>query len=305
MTAGDGREDLPLHVDVLGAGRPVVLLHGYAASAFSFRHWIPELARHHRVLAVDLKGFGQAPRPDDGRYSPVDLADPVCRLILTMDLDEVTLVGHSLGGGVALIVALRLLDGGELDRLRGLVSLAGVAYPQRTPPFARAARWPRLARAALKIVPTAPLVRTVLRSVVHDPGIVDRTQVEGYAEPLRSAAAHRSLVDAARRLVPPDLGALAGRYPEIDVPALLVWGRHDPVVPLAVGRRLDRALPRSRLHVLEACGHLPAEERPRESLRLLRAFIRDPDRLGEAGSRPSVGHIPSASRREPGNDEPG
>lgn len=67
MSRGGGSHGLPLHVEECGRGSPVLLLHGYAASAFSFRHWIPPLARRHRILAVDLKGFGSAPKPDDGR----------------------------------------------------------------------------------------------------------------------------------------------------------------------------------------------------------------------------------------------
>lgn len=291
MSGAAGWEGLPLHVDALGRGPPVVLLHGYGANSFSFRHWVPALARDHRVLAVDLKGFGAAPKPDDGRYSPVDLADLVVRLVRAMDLRETVLVGHSLGGGVSLLVALRLLDAGELARIRGLVSVAGIAYGQRLPPFARLARWPRLARAILTVVPADPLVRYVLRRVVHDPGVVDRPQVAAYAEPLRSDAAHRSFLAVARQIVPPELEALSGRYPEIDIPALLIWGRQDPVVPLEVGRRLHRALPRSRLRILEACGHLVPEERPRESLELVQAFLRtglpetDDDDIGRSGSR--------------------
>lgn len=273
MTGRDAWEGLPLHVDVRGRGRPVLLLHGYAASSFSFREWIPELARRYRVVAVDLKGFGRAPKPDDGRYAPADLAEPVGRLIIAMDLRGLVLVGHSLGGGVALLTALELLDSGEGGRLAGLVSVSGIAYPQRLPPFARLAARPRLARALLAVTPKRLLVRHVLRSVVHEPRSVHRAQVEGYARPLRSAAARRSLVAAGRQIVPPELATVVARYADLDVPALLLRGRQDRVVPAEVGRRLHRALPRSVLHVLESCGHLPAEERPRESLRRVQEFL--------------------------------
>lgn len=270
---GIGTADLPLHVVERGHGLPILLLHGYGASTHSFRHWVPELARDHRVMPLDLKGFGAAPKPDDGRYSPVDLAEPVVELIRRMDLRSVTLVGHSLGGGIALVAALLLLDRGELGRLRGLVSVSGAAYAQALPPFARLARWPRASRVGLALVPKAWMVRRVLESVVHDPGAVDPDQVEGYAEPLRNPATHGPLLAAARQIVPPGLPALTARYPELDVPALLLWGREDRVVPLAVGERLEKDLPRARLVVLERCGHLPAEERPREALRVLREFL--------------------------------
>lgn len=273
MTTGEG--PLPLRVVERGRGAPILLIHGYGASAHSFRHWTPELARDHRVLLVDLKGFGAAPAPDDGRYSPVDLAEPVVELVRRLDLDDVTLVGHSLGGGVVLVAALALLDLGELGRLRGLVSVSGAAYAQPLPPFARIARRPRAARVALALVPKAWLVRRVLESIVHDARTVDPDQVEGYAAPLRDPTTHGPLVAAARQIVPSELPRLTARYPELDVPTLLLWGREDRVVPVRVGERLRSDLPRARLVVLEDCGHLPAEERPLESLAILQEFLQE------------------------------
>ena len=140
-------EGLPLNVTTLGlAPGPgveiFVLLHGYGASSFSWRHWVPHLAARGHVLLVDLKGFGAAPRPDDGRYAPSDQAELVHRLLVQRELTAVTLVGHSLGGGVALITALRLIDE-SASRLRRLVIVAGAAYQQRLPPFMLLARFRR------------------------------------------------------------------------------------------------------------------------------------------------------------------
>ena len=273
MSWREAGEDLGVAVEVHGDGPPILLVHGYGASRHSFREWVPELARSHRVILVDLTGFGSAPKPVGSGYSPLDLARPVVDLVLRLDLRDLTLLGHSLGGGVVLAAALRLLDAGELGRMRGLVAVAGAAYRQRLPPFAALARWPLLCRLGLSTIPTGWLVRRVLQSVVYDPRSVDDDQVEGYAAPLRSAAARRVLVASARQLVPPDLDRLTARYAELDLPALLLWGRRDPVVPLAVGERLARDLPRARLVVLDRCGHLPAEERPRESLFALEGFL--------------------------------
>jgi pimeloyl-ACP methyl ester carboxylesterase len=265
--------DLPLHAEVHGEGPPILLVHGYGASGHSFRAWVPTLARSHRVILVDLKGFGAAPKPDDDRYSPIDLARPLVDLVVREGLTHLTLVGHSLGGAVVLVAALGLLDAGEQGRVRALVSVAGAAYPQTLPPFAVMARRPRLFRMALAAVPTRWLVRRVLRTIVYDPEGIDADQVEGYAAPLRSATARRALVACARQLVPPDSDRFTSRYPELDMPALLLWGRQDPVVPLGLAERLRTALPRARLVTLERCGHLPAEERPAESLRVLQDFL--------------------------------
>jgi pimeloyl-ACP methyl ester carboxylesterase len=269
-------DDLPLYVETRGRapddGETFVLLHGYGASSFSWRTWAPALALRGHVVLVDLKGFGRAPRPDDDRYGPADQADLVHALVVRRDLRNVTLVGHSLGGGVALITALRLLDK-EPERLRSLVVVAGAAYLQRMPPFVALARRPRVSRALLRLLGSRFIAREVLRSCVYDPTTVTREQVDGYAEPLRAPHAARGLIRTALRIVPSDLEALTARYSEIAVPTLLLWGRCDPVVPLGIGRRLARTLPHAALVVLDACGHVPAEERPEASLRVLEAFL--------------------------------
>jgi pimeloyl-ACP methyl ester carboxylesterase len=268
---------LPLHVETQGLAQAegvdtFVLLHGYGGSSFSWRTWAPTLARLGHVVLVDMKGFGSAPKPDDDAYAPRDHAELVHRLILQRDLRRITLVGHSLGGGVALLTALRLLDDGT-RRLDRMVIVAGASYPQRLPPFVGLAKRRRLATALLRGFGARRVVRFVLRSIVRRPDGVTRSQIEGYADPLSTPEARHALIATALRIQPPDLKSTIQRYPEIDVPALLLWGRQDRVVPLAVGESLSRALPQGRMVVLDECGHLPAEELPEESLKVLEAFL--------------------------------
>ncbi len=269
--------DLPLHVET--AGRPAdpgtdvfVLLHGFGASSFTWRYWAGELARRGHVVLVDMKGFGAAPKPDDGRYSPRDLADLIHRLIVQRGLTRVTLVGHSLGGGVSLLTAIRLLEEGE-GRLHRMILVAGAAYRQKLPPFVALARRPRLSGFLLKLLGPRRVIRFVLRTIVFDKTAVTRGQIEGYADPLREAAGRHALLWAGSQIVPNDLDALNARFPELDVPTLLLWGRHDRVVPLWVGERLAADLPQAELEIFERCGHMPPEELPEETLKAVTGFL--------------------------------
>jgi len=271
-------ETLPLWVEELGhpptpGTDTFLLLHGYGGSSFSWRTWVPALAARGRVLLVDMKGFGRAPKPDDGRYAPADLAAVVLRLIELRDLSRLTLVGHSLGGGVALYVALGLHDRGDDPRLTRLVLVASAAYPQRLPPFVTLGRHPGLSTLLMRVLGPRFVVGQALRSIVFDRSAISNNQIRGYAAPLGAREAHAALWTAARQILPPDLDRLTARYPELKIPTLLLWGRQDPAVPLWVGQRLSRTLPRSTLRVLERCGHLPAEERPEESLAALLDFL--------------------------------
>ena len=264
--------NLPLYVEQYGEGdRQIMLLHGFAANSCTWRSWIGALAKEHRVWSLELKGHGSAPAPPDDLYSPHDHADLVHRLIVQKDLRELTLVGHSMGGGIALLVALQLL---EEERLERLVLVSSAAYPQRLPPFVGLAGRGRLSEWGLRLFPKRLLIRRVLRSVVFDRDAVTEAQVAAYAEPFYSKAHRTALIKTAVGIVPPDLKKFTSRIPEIDVPTLLLWGKHDWVVPLDVAERLLAALPRAQLEVMEDCGHVPPEEFPKESLKIVLKFLR-------------------------------
>ena len=285
--AEPGGYALPLHVEQYGDGhRRIMLLHGFGANSYTWRSWIGALAKEHEVWSVELKGHGSAPAPPDDLYSLHDHADLVHRLIVQKDLHELTLVGHSMGGGIGLLVALRLLEEGRLERL---VLVSGAAYPQRPPPFIALATRGRLSEWGLRFFPKRLLIRRVLRSIVFDPEAVTDAQVAAYAEPFYSPPHRTALIKTAVQIVPPDLAKITKRIPEIDLPTLLLWGRHDWIVPLDVAERLLAALPNAQLEIMENCGHVPPEELPKESLEIVLKFLRgegkdpSPQTLGTSG----------------------
>ena len=271
-----GADPLPLAWEVRGRGPPLVLVHGFGASRFTWRRWLSELEAHFRVYLVDLKGFGEAPRPRDGRYSPLDQSALLVEWIRLMGLQGVTLVGHSLGGGIVLGAALALREE-DPGRVMGLVVISGAAYAQQIPKYIGLARLPLLPAIGLRLVPSRFLLARILREISHPDAVISREQVEGYAAPLDRPGTRYAILQAARQVLPSGVDAVAARYPTLDVPALLIWGREDPVVPVSVGERLLRELPRARLVVLDRCGHLPQEERPEEALEALLSFLGVPE----------------------------
>ncbi|HSM60329.1 MAG TPA: alpha/beta hydrolase [Longimicrobiales bacterium] len=247
-----------------------LLIHGYGASSFTWREWLPELTRRGRVVQVDFVGYEEAV-PHDQHHGPFEQAEHLLRLVLERDLRSLTLVGHSLGGGIALRLAQRILDEG--NRLDRLVVLAGAADRPRLPPFVSLARHPRAARAAMRVIDARLLVGQVMRTIVYDPACITDERMDGYARPLRDPDTLEAVLAAARVIVPRDLDRVIARYRSIGVPALLLWGRQDRVVPLWVGRRLATDLPDAELVVIERCGHLPMEEHPAATLAEVLRFL--------------------------------
>ena len=269
-----GPPDAPvkLFYEEKGKGPTVLLIHGFGASTYTWRHIAPDLARDHRVIAVDMKGFGQSDKPFDESYSVFDQAELLAQLIVDLDLRDLTVIGHSFGGGVALVLALdedERLEG----RIKKLVLLDSIAYPQDIPMFFRMLDMPLVSHVGVRMVPPAVQTRIALQIAYLDNSKIDDEEVETYAAPLRTAAGKHAIIHSARQIVPEGIEEISERYKSIQQPTLILWCDHDRIVPLDVGLKLRRELPNARLKLVEKCGHMPQEEQPAATLRLLREFL--------------------------------
>jgi pimeloyl-ACP methyl ester carboxylesterase len=269
---GPPEAPVKLFYEESGSGRPLLLIHGFGASTFTWRHIAPDLARDHRVIAVDLKGFGQSDKPFDSRYSVYDQAELLIQLIEGKDLRDLTLVGHSYGGGIALMLALEA-DGRLRGRISRLVLLDSIAYPQNIPVFFRMLDVPVVSQFGIRMVPPSVQTRLALKIAYFDDSKITAEEVEAYAAPLKTAAGKHAIIHSARQIVPEDIETLSERYRTIGLPTLIMWCDHDRIVPLEVGIKLRRTLPNSSLKLVEDCGHMPQEEQPESTLRLLKEFL--------------------------------
>lgn len=280
----------PLHALDSGEGSPtLVLLHGYGATGFTWRNWVAKLESSHRVLNIDLKGFGRSRARRGGGFGPSDHAEAVLATLEAQGVEDPVLVGHSLGGGIALLTALAMKDRRD-SRLVGMILMSSAAYAHRIPPFVRLARVGRAGQGFLGLIPKEFLIRKILDQVQSPQHPPTTEAIAGYAAPLRQASHRFACVETALQIFPPDLDALVSRYPEIDVPVLLIWGDQDRVCSPWVGTRLARELPHAELAVVSNCGHMPQDEHPQETLGLVTRFLENLER---------------AEGRTPGNGPPG
>jgi pimeloyl-ACP methyl ester carboxylesterase len=269
-----GTADAPLRlwVEERGRGRPLLLIHGLGANTYTWRKLVPALARTHRVITVDLKGFGRSDKPFDDAYGALDQAALLKALILRRGLTDLTLIGHSLGGGVALALAYDL-DRSRPGTVRKLVLISSIAYRQELPLSLALLQVPVVAQLGAFVVPAEIQVYQALHEAYYDPAKIAREQVQAYATPLYEPAARYALLKTVEQIVPPNYPLLVARYRSIRRPALLIWCAEDRIVPFWVGTRLARALPNSRLAFMRGCGHIPQEEAGARTLTLVRRFI--------------------------------
>ncbi len=260
-----------LYAEEYGEGPTLVLLHGLGASTFTWRHVLPALARDHRVIAVDLKGFGRSDKPLDQRYSAEDQAALVAAFIRKRALFDITLIGHSFGGTVALLTALKLDHGpGRIDRL---VVIDAPALKQDFPGVAKLIRTPGLPYAVMSTA-TPELIARLLLGYVRAPGPdASQADIQGYAKPFYDVGSRHAFVATAQAILDANKSRMGAHYRTIQQPTLLVWCRSDRIVPLATGRRLKRLLPNAELAVLNRCNHLPQDEVPKALLAKLQSFL--------------------------------
>jgi pimeloyl-ACP methyl ester carboxylesterase len=264
--------DLNLHYVIRGEGSPMLFLHGFGAHSYTWNQIADPLSRNNRLILLDLKGHGASPKPVDKAYSLREHANLVKDFIVKQNLHHLTLVGHSLGGGVALLATLGLIAT-EPSRISRLILIDAVAYPQKFPLFVNVLRIPVIASLVTYLIPTDVQVRHVLRLAYYDDSKITDEAVGAYAAPLSLPGGRHALIETARQIVPDDISEIIADYGTLNIPTLIIWGSHDRVIPIEHGKRLHGIIPGSELAVIDKSGHIPHEEMPVATLSVIENFI--------------------------------
>ena len=255
---------ISLYAEEFGRGDPIVLLHGLGGSTYSWRFIAPVLARSHRVIVIDLKGFGRSDKVFDTAYSATDQARLIARFLAGRGLSNVTLVGHSFGGVVALLTTIELKRR-DPGRIRQLVLIDAPALPQPLSPIVALMQQPVLPYAIFTAIPPGIMTRIAIGTSSTQPLSRAYTEADAraYAEPLYDAAARHAYIQTARQIAPVlSPAALAHAYRRVSQRTLLVWCTHDEIVPISTGRALAALMPHARLEQIDGCNHTPTDEAP-------------------------------------------
>jgi pimeloyl-ACP methyl ester carboxylesterase len=256
-----------------GEGPVLLLIHGIAGEYANWREVMEPLARNHTVLAPDLPGHG-ASAPGGGDYSIGAMASALRDVMVTLEHERATLVGHSLGGGVAMQFAYQFP---EMTERLVLVNSGGLG-PEVSPVLRAAA----LPGANYFIAATAGiggrvggLVGRGLKAIGLRPSADVAEVLRGYAsltDPERRAAflatLHSVIGTTGQRVDATDRLYLAEM-----LPVLILWGAEDSIIPVSHGEDAHRAIPGSRLEIFDEAGHMPQLEKPARFIAALEEFI--------------------------------
>lgn len=257
-----------------GEGPPVVLLHGIGDSSTTWTEVFGQLARHHDVIAPDMLGHGMSAKPR-ADYSLGAFANGVRDLMSVLGIERATIVGHSLGAGVAMQFAYQYAE--RCDRLV-LVGAGGVS--RSVSPLLRLASLPTapLVIGGMEL----PLVRRTVRELVRVAGRLgtalgdDGQHVMEVLDALPDREARMAFTRTLRAVVDwrgQVVTALDRCYLAVAMPTLLVWGTRDPIIPVHHARIAHAAMPGSRLELFRGVGHFPHRTEPDRFADLLREFV--------------------------------
>jgi pimeloyl-ACP methyl ester carboxylesterase len=264
-----------LRYRVYGNGRTtLVLVHGLAARSEAWTDLVPLFpCDRYTLYLLDLLGSGESSKPKAADYSIRAHSRRLLRFLEQKSLSGVILVGHSLGGAVVLLAAIEAMLGTKEGILTSVVIMDGPGYLQRLPLIAEILQLYLAGPLFIALYSPDAWVKIGLRVAYYDHRLVDQEHIARYAPCYRDKDAKRALVETCRQLVPSDQEEISAHYGELRLPVLLLWGRHDKIVPLSQGKRLEAAIPGSRLDVIEECGHNPQEEKPEETFAIIDRFI--------------------------------
>ncbi len=245
----------------------VVLVHGFASALDVWATVAPTLARTHRVIALDLKGFGWTDRPE-GDYSPETQAALVLHLLDQRGVSRTAIVGHSWGSSVALAASLQ-----APERVTKIALYDAWVYEEQLPTFFHWARAAGVGEALFGLYYKQRADERIALAFFDKKYVTERL-VESVEEALERPGTVAAALAAVRGQVYTDVER---RYHGIDKPTLLMWGREDLVTPLKYGERLVRDLPNAKLVTYPRCGHFPMIEAIGNSNRDLVRFLTSKD----------------------------
>lgn len=253
-----------------GDGDPVILLHGSGPGVTAWQNWhkiLPRLGKTHRVLALDVVGFGFSPLPEGEKPGIKLWTRHLAGFIDAMGLDRVTLIGNSFGGSLALGMMAH-----HAHKVRSLVLMGTPAGEfEQTQGLAN----------SRSFEPSLDAMRAMMRAFPYDPSIVTDEAVEARLRVANIASGKETI----KRLQPGDEQEAKGprivkgipleQLDAIDVPALILHGRDDKMIPLSVAVRMHKHLKKSEMHVFGECGHWVQLEREDQFLDQVRGFLRN------------------------------
>ena len=244
------------------AHKTLLFLHGFGENRYTWRFLVPALAQKYHLVMLDLKGFGASPKPKDDYYSIYDQAHLVYAFIKEKKLENITLVGRSLGGGIALVLALEQEDKLIDKKIEKMILINSMSYKQNLPSMMEVLNYPIIGYLGIHLLSNNYMAKEGYRYAFYNDDLIPKESVDIATQYLAFPHAKYAYLKTVNQLVPDDIEAIQKKYSAITIPTLILWGKKDVSIWVEKAYRLHRALKNSHLKVFTNAGHAPQEEVP-------------------------------------------
>ena len=262
-------DGMQVHYRVEGKGIPIVLIHGTGASLHTWDDWTLKLKENYQVIRMDLPAFGLTGPNKSGDYSIKQYTQFLEEFVVKMKLDSMFLAGNSLGGNIAWNYASKNPE--KVQKLI-LVDASGLPTNKPQPWIFKMAKTPVLSKLFLYITPRS-IIEDNLKQVYEDDTKISDALITRFHDMALREGNRKAFVDRAKIDFTTSEASKKEQLQNIQTPTLLIWGAKDTWIPLDNGKRMDALLPNSKLVVLQNSGHVPMEENPKESFKVLNDFL--------------------------------
>ena len=262
-------DEVNVHYRDEGEGFPIVLIHGTAASLHTWDAWTDELKKTNRVIRMDLPAFGITGPNKNADYSIEAYTTFLHSFLEKLKLEKFHLAGNSLGGNIAWNYTADYPS--KVEKLI-LVDASGLPTNKSQPAIFKMAKTPILNSLFLYITPIF-LIKKNIEEVYEDDSKITDELINRYHKMALRVGNRKAFIDRAKTDFKLDTQVNLEKLKSIQTPTLLIWGAKDLWIPIANGIRMNEILVNSKLEVLENSGHVPMEENPRESLKLMNDFL--------------------------------
>ncbi len=278
----DAIERMPVHTVLVhdqriayldvGTGPPIILIHGFGGSMWQWEYQQHALSQYFRVLTLDLPGAGLSDKPEID-YRPDEMLDFFVGFMDAVKIPQATLVGNSMGAGLA--IGMALAHPARVDKLVLIGGLPQHVMKKLTSPSIRRAletRAPSWLVSFANMLFGGLMTESILREIVHDPSLLTPAVIERSNRNRRRPGLIKPIMTV-RENLPLWESGFGTRLGEIVHPTLVLWGKEDRVFPVAVGEELHQTIKGSRFIQIPHAGHIPQWEQPDAVNQELLTFI--------------------------------
>lgn len=253
-----------IHYRDQGEGAVIVLIHGTGASLHTWEDWTQDLIRDYRVIRLDLPAYGLTGQDPQKRYSAKDYVDLLDAFLAELNVDKFNLAGNSLGGLVSWLYASY-----HPDKIEKLVLLNPSGFPfKETPMVIKLAKTPIINNFIRYVTPRSFIEKNI-REVYYDETLIKEATIDRYHDLTQYSGNREAFIDRAyieREDYTKRLGLVKST-------TLILWGENDEWIPVSDALKFESALPNASVIIMPKTGHVPMEEKPKESVSIVKDFL--------------------------------